>query len=167
MKVGFSGLGQMGRPIAHNLLKSGATLVVSARTDRWFAEFEAMGASAITGEAGLADSDVIFLCLPNAEVVQQVLTGEDGLLARLKPGQVVVDLSTITYSATAELGQAARGTRRRVPRCADLRHGGSRRGRHAERDVRRRAGRCSTGSSRCSTVSAPPSCSWARRAAGN
>ena len=48
-----------------------------------------------------------FLCLPNAAVVQQILLGEAGLLARLKPGQVVVDLSTITYSATAEIGRAA------------------------------------------------------------
>ena len=107
MKLGFIGLGQMGRPIAHNLLKTGAPLVVSDREDRWFSEFESKGASGTTNLAGLADSDVVFLCLPNAAVVENVLNGRDGLLARLKPGQVVVDLSTITYSATAELGQAA------------------------------------------------------------
>ena len=107
MKLGFIGLGQMGRPIAHNLLKSGASLVVSDREDRWFGEFESKGASGTANLAGLADSDVVFLCLPNAAVVQKVLNGEDGLLALLKPGQVVVDLSTITYSATTELGQAA------------------------------------------------------------
>ncbi len=107
MKLGFVGLGQMGRPIAHNLLKSGASLVVSDREARWLGEFERKGASGSTGLAGLAECDVVFLCLPNAEVVQTVLIGADGLLARLRPGQVVVDLSTITYSATAELGRAA------------------------------------------------------------
>ena len=107
MKLGFIGLGQMGRPIAHNLLKSGAPLVVSDREDRWFSEFESKGASGTTNLAGLADSDVVFLCLPNAAIVENVLSGKDGLLARLKPGQIVVDLSTITYSATTELGQAA------------------------------------------------------------
>ncbi len=107
MKLGFVGLGQMGRPIAHNLLKSGATLAVSDREDRWFAEFEAKGASGVTTPAALADSDVVFLCLPNAAIVQQVLTGDSGLLARPTPGQIVVDLSTITYSATVELGRAA------------------------------------------------------------
>jgi 3-hydroxyisobutyrate dehydrogenase-like beta-hydroxyacid dehydrogenase len=107
MNLGFIGLGQMGRPIAHNLLKSGAPLVVSDREDRWFPEFESKGASGTTNLAGLADSDVVFLCLPNAAIVENVLSGKDGLLARLKPGQIVVDLSTITYSATTDLGQAA------------------------------------------------------------
>ena len=44
MKLGFIGLGQMGRPIAHNLLRSGATLAVSDREDRWFAELAVKGA---------------------------------------------------------------------------------------------------------------------------
>ena len=107
MKLGFLGLGQMGRPIAHNLLRSGAELVVSDRDDRWFAEFEAKGASGTTMPAALVESDIVFLCLPSAAVVQQVLLGEAGLLARMKPGQVVVDLSTITYSATVEIGHTA------------------------------------------------------------
>ena len=43
MRLGFIGLGQMGRPIAHNLLNSGADLIISSRTDRWFGEFRDKG----------------------------------------------------------------------------------------------------------------------------
>jgi len=113
MKLGFVGLGQMGRPIAANLMRSGATLTVSDRDDRRFAEFQAKGGSGTTDVAGLADSDIIFLCLPSSNAVQAVLTGENGLLPRLHQGQVVVDLSTITYSATTEIGRsvAAKGVR--------------------------------------------------------
>ena len=107
MKLGFVGLGQMGRPIAANLMRGGASMVVSDRTDRWFAEFRAKGATGTTELADLTAVDVIFLCLPNAAAVQGVLLGEDGLLQHLGQGQAVVDLSTITYAATLEIGRAA------------------------------------------------------------
>ena len=71
-------------------------MVVSARHDRWFAEFEAKGAAGTTVPAALADRDIAFRCLPNTAIVQQVLLGEAGLLALMKLGQIVVDLSTIT-----------------------------------------------------------------------
>ena len=106
MKLGFVGLGQMGRPIASNLIKGGAALTVSDRDGRWFEAFRGKGADGTTDLANLAGADVIFLCLPSASVVQAVLTGRDGLLPHLKQGQVVVDLSTITYSATVEVGRA-------------------------------------------------------------
>ena len=107
MKLGFVGLGQMGRPIAANLLRSGANMVVSGRSDRWFAEFRSKGAIATTEVADLAAADVIFLCLPNSAAVQGVLLGESGLLGHLGQGQAVVDLSTIAYAATLEIGRAA------------------------------------------------------------
>lgn len=107
MKLGFVGLGQMGRPIAANLLRGGASMVVSDRSDRWFAEFRGKGASGTTELADLAAADVIFLCLPSSAAVQGVLLGEGGLLDHLGQGQAVVDLSTITYAATLEIGRAA------------------------------------------------------------
>ncbi len=111
MKLGFVGLGQMGKPMAVNLLKSGAALTVSDLDERWFAEFRAKGAGATTNSADLADADVIFLSLPGSAAVQAVLTGENGLLPGLRQGQLVVDLSTITWSATVEIARAldARG----------------------------------------------------------
>ncbi len=106
MKLGFVGLGQMGRPIAHNLLKSGAKLIVSSASDRWFKEFREKGAIATTNTAELADTDILLLCLPNTEVVQSFLLGESGIVEHLRQGQTVVDLSTIGYNATLEIGRA-------------------------------------------------------------
>ena len=48
---------------------------------------------------------MLFLCLPDTKVVQSILLGEGGLIARLQPGRTVVDLSTISYSATTEIGR--------------------------------------------------------------
>jgi 3-hydroxyisobutyrate dehydrogenase-like beta-hydroxyacid dehydrogenase len=106
MKLGFVGLGQMGRPIAHNLLKCGAELIVSNRSDRWFGEFRAKGAIATTDMAELAEADVLFLCLPNTEVVQSFLLGDSGIIGHLRRGQTIVDLSTIGYNTTVEIGRA-------------------------------------------------------------
>ncbi|MDM0116048.1 NAD(P)-dependent oxidoreductase [Variovorax sp. J22R133] len=106
MKLGFAGLGQMGKPIALNLLKSGAQLVVSDRSDQSFALFSERGATGTTDIADLADADITFLCLPNGKVVQDVVLGEGGLLGRLSPGQTVVDLSTIAHSTTTVLAKA-------------------------------------------------------------
>lgn len=107
MKLGFVGLGQMGRPIAASLLRGGGSMVVSDRSDRWFAEFRGKGATGTTELADLAAADVIFLCLPSSAAVQGVLLGEGGLLDHLGQGQAVVDLSTITYAATLEIGRVA------------------------------------------------------------
>jgi len=96
----------MGRPIAHNLLKSGAELIVSSASGRCFGEFRKKGAAVTTDAAALADSDILFLCLPNSEVVQSFLLGDGGVIGRLRQGQTVVDLSTIGYNATVEIGRA-------------------------------------------------------------
>jgi len=96
----------MGKPIALNLLKSGADLVVIDRTDQAFEAFRDKGARGSTDVASLADADVIFLCLPSAKLVKDFVLREGGLLSLIGPGQTVVDLSTITYSATTELARA-------------------------------------------------------------
>jgi 3-hydroxyisobutyrate dehydrogenase-like beta-hydroxyacid dehydrogenase len=105
MRIGFMGLGQMGKPIALNLLRSGAELTVCDRTDGGFDAFRARGVRTTTQPSDAADSDVLFLCLPNAEVVEKLMLGADGLSAALKPGQCVVDLSTISHSTTLLLAQ--------------------------------------------------------------
>jgi 3-hydroxyisobutyrate dehydrogenase-like beta-hydroxyacid dehydrogenase len=111
MKIGFAGLGQMGRPIALNLLKSMATLTVTDRSPKSFPEFEAKGGRVSTDLSAISDSDVIFLCLPNDKAVEGVIAGEGGLLGSLRQGQTVVDLSTITYKATVSIAEklSARG----------------------------------------------------------
>jgi 3-hydroxyisobutyrate dehydrogenase-like beta-hydroxyacid dehydrogenase len=107
MKVGFVGLGQMGKPMAMNMLKSGAELVVSSLEDRSFQEFEAKGAKATQRTADLGDADIIFLSLPNGKVVKEILIGAGGILQNSKKGQIVVDTSTITYATTMEIAKSA------------------------------------------------------------
>jgi len=110
VKLGFVGLGQMGSPIALNLLKSGAELVVSDRDEGRIAPLRDRGAGGTTNAAELADTDILFLCLPNTEVMRSVLTGEGGIIEHLRRGQTVVDLSTIGYGATVEIGRALEAT---------------------------------------------------------
>ena len=108
MKLGFVGLGQMGRPIALNLLKGGDELTVVSRTDRAFAEFAARGARCSTRVVDLAGADVVFLCLPDGKVVLETLVGSDGLLACLGPGTTIVDLSTAAHADAVAVAEAAR-----------------------------------------------------------
>jgi 3-hydroxyisobutyrate dehydrogenase-like beta-hydroxyacid dehydrogenase len=106
MKLGFMGLGQMGRPIALNLLKGGADLVVLARREEHVAEFRGRGARASKEPGDLAGSDLLFLCLPDGSVVRDVLFGAAGSLAdKLRRGSIVVDLSTTTYGDAVEIGK--------------------------------------------------------------
>lgn len=105
MKIGFIGLGQMGKHMALNMLKSGAELIVNdIRTD-CFQEFAAKGVRATTDIKEVAQAEIIFLSLPETKVVKSVLLGEKGLLKDLKKGQTVVDLSTITYTGTLEIAK--------------------------------------------------------------
>lgn len=100
MSIAFIGLGTMGKYMALNLIKSGELIVVSDVVDKAFAEFTEKGVAATTAAAETAKADVIFLSLPNTEIVQNVISG---LLPHLHEGQIIVDLSTIKYNATVEL----------------------------------------------------------------
>lgn len=106
MRIGFIGLGQMGKPMAINLRKSGADVLVHSVDTRPYAELERAGARPVAAAADLADADVLFLCLPHGDVVRDVLFGDGGLAARLRPGQTVVDTSTIAYNTTLEIASA-------------------------------------------------------------
>ena len=108
MKIGFIGLGQMGKPMALNLLKSGAALYVHSADRSTYAAMQQAGATPVDHAADLGDADVVFLCLPHGDVVRDVLFGAGGLAARLRPGQVVVDTSTIAYGTTVEVAEALR-----------------------------------------------------------
>jgi 3-hydroxyisobutyrate dehydrogenase-like beta-hydroxyacid dehydrogenase len=105
VKIGFIGLGQMGRPMALNLLKSGAEVLVHAAATVAYAELERAGARPVERAIDAADADVVFLCLPNGDAVREVLFGAQGIAPALGTGQVVVDTSTITYAATTEVAQ--------------------------------------------------------------
>lgn len=96
---GFIGLGQMGAPMARNLLKGGP-LTVLARKPEQAAAFESLGARVITEAGGLTGCDVVFLCLPDGKVVENVLFGTPALADLLPSGAIVVDTSTIEYQRT-------------------------------------------------------------------
>ncbi len=103
-KIGFIGLGIMGRGMAHNLLKAGHDVVVWNRTTSRMDEFVAAGAQAASSPADLArQCDVILVCVSDTPDVQQVVLGENGVLAGARPGQLVVDHSTISPHATLEI----------------------------------------------------------------
>ena len=109
MKIGFIGLGQMGKPMAMNLLKSGHAVTVCNRSASSFDEFRTKGATATTKPRDLADADVVFLCVPSGKAVKEVLLEGDGcLLPVSKAGQIVVDTSTVTYAETLEIAAACR-----------------------------------------------------------
>jgi 3-hydroxyisobutyrate dehydrogenase-like beta-hydroxyacid dehydrogenase len=105
MKIGFSGLGQMGKHMAMNMLKSGAEVIVSDVRSDSFHEFEQKGAQTTTDFGVAAQADIVFLSLPSGQIVKSVLLGEDGVLRNPKKGQIVVDTSTITYSTTMEIAK--------------------------------------------------------------
>ena len=106
MKIGFVGLGQMGKPMAMNMLKSGGELTVTALETASFPEFEAKGARTTKDVRDMGDADIVFLSVPHGKAVMAALIGDKGLLATAKKGQIIVDTSTITYSETLEIAQA-------------------------------------------------------------
>ena len=106
MKLAFVGLGQMGRHMAANLAGGEDELLAVDRNLDRFPDLQARGARTSTVVGDVVEADIIFLCLPSAEAVTGVLLAEGGIADRLKPGQIVVDTSTITYGATVELSKA-------------------------------------------------------------
>jgi 3-hydroxyisobutyrate dehydrogenase/2-hydroxy-3-oxopropionate reductase len=102
MRVAFLGLGIMGGPMAANLVKAGHEVTVWNRTPKSIAG----AATAATPAEAASKADVIWICVSDTAAVEQVLFGKDGAAGVLKPGQIVVDSSTI--SPTASLNFAAR-----------------------------------------------------------
>lgn len=106
--VGFIGLGIMGRPMAQNVLAAGFPLVVYDLQPGPVAELVASGATAAASPAALAQQvDVALLCLPDSPDVQAALCGPEGVLAGARPGQIVVDMSTISPVVARDLAATA------------------------------------------------------------
>ena len=102
--IGFIGLGIMGRPMAHNLLKAGFPLVVHNRHQEVTAELTAAGAqSANLPREITAMCDVVITMLPDTPVVEEVLTGPEGVIEGAHEGLIVIDMSTISPVVTRTL----------------------------------------------------------------
>ena len=115
MNIGFIGLGNMGSPMAHNLLKAGHQLTVFDLSEAAVATLVAAGATAAASIGDLARSNVeiIITMLPAAQHVKSVYLGEDGLLAHVAPSVRLIDSSTIDPLSAREVAAAAamRGNR--------------------------------------------------------
>lgn len=96
MKVGFIGLGIMGKPMAKQLLKSKVELLVYDLNEAAVAEVTGLGAEKASLPQIGTSCEVVFTILPNGAIVQDVLFGENGVAAGLKAGSVVCDMSSVT-----------------------------------------------------------------------
>jgi 2-hydroxy-3-oxopropionate reductase len=107
-KAGFIGLGIMGKPMADNLRKNQVALAAFTRSGVP-AELAQAGVVACDSPAAVAaHADVIFIMVPDTPDVERVLFGENGLVAGLRDGQVVVDMSSISPIATREFAAKVR-----------------------------------------------------------
>jgi 2-hydroxy-3-oxopropionate reductase len=100
MKIGFIGLGIMGRPMALNLKKAGQELAVVDRASLTQEVREAARVVLADATAVAAWAEVVILMVPDTPDVEQVLFGEGGVAAGLKPGTLVIDMSSISPIAT-------------------------------------------------------------------
>ena len=102
MKIGFIGLGIMGKPMAKNLLKAGYDLVVSS-ANRAAPELAACGA-AVASNAEIGEQcELVLTMLPNSPQVKSVMLGEDGVAAHMNPGSTFIDMSSINPIASQEI----------------------------------------------------------------
>ncbi|HYG85025.1 MAG TPA: 3-hydroxyisobutyrate dehydrogenase [Azospirillum sp.] len=106
--VAFIGLGNMGLPMARNLLKAGHEVVgfdlAAANLDGLA---EAGGRKAASAGDAAADAGVVITMLPAGQHVRQVYTGEGGVLARAKAGTLLIDCSTVDVDSARAVGKAA------------------------------------------------------------
>lgn len=110
MHIGFIGLGNMGAPMARNLLKAGHRLTVFDLSEAAVAGLAEAGATPAASPAAVArtDAELVITMLPASAHVKGVYLGEDGLLAHVRPGVLLIDSSTIDPLSAREVAAAAR-----------------------------------------------------------
>lgn len=110
-KIGFVGLGIMGKPMAKNMLAAGVDLMVNDMNMAAVEELKEAGASYGTlAEIGAA-CDIVFMILPNGDISKSVLFGEGGIASTLSAGKIVCDMASVTpveskecYEGLAKIG---------------------------------------------------------------
>lgn len=104
MKVGFIGLGIMGKPMALNVIKGGYDIVVYDVNKAALAEVVAAGAKEAASSKEVAEQcDTIITMLPNSPHVKAAVLGENGVLEGAKPGSIIIDMSSIAPDASKEV----------------------------------------------------------------
>jgi 2-hydroxy-3-oxopropionate reductase len=112
MRIGFIGLGIMGKPMAKNLLKAGHELVVFDVVEAPLKEVVAAGAKAATSPKDVAaQCELIITMLPNSPHVKTAVLGKNGVIEGVKSGSILVDMSSIAPLASREIAKelAAKG----------------------------------------------------------
>jgi 2-hydroxy-3-oxopropionate reductase len=109
-KLGFVGLGIMGKPMAGHLIKAGHEVSVYDLNSAPVQELSSKGASACKSNKEVAQkSEIIFIIVQDTPDVEAVLYGKDGLVEGLKPSSIVVDMSSISPIATKEFAKKLAG----------------------------------------------------------
>jgi 2-hydroxy-3-oxopropionate reductase len=104
--IGFIGLGIMGKPMSKNLLKAGYSLVVYDITAAALDEMVQAGAERGTSPKDVAaKADVIITMLPNSPQVKEVVLGKDGIIETMKPGSILIDMSSIAPLVSREVAE--------------------------------------------------------------
>ena len=107
-RIAFIGLGNMGQPMAHNLIKAGHVVVgVDINNEAIEKLIAAGGNGADTIGAAVADADVVVTMLPAGEYVRSAYLGESGIIERAVPGTLLIDSSTIDVATAREVAAAA------------------------------------------------------------
>jgi 2-hydroxy-3-oxopropionate reductase len=107
--IGFIGLGIMGKPMARNLVNARFDVVVHSRSQSPVDELVAMGATRAANPAEVAiRSDIMITMLPDTPDLQLVVEGPNGLLGAMRPGRLLIDMSTVDPIATRRLAEAVR-----------------------------------------------------------
>ena len=107
-KIGFIGLGIMGKPMALNLINAGHTLTVNDLNQAAVKTLVDAGATAAKSAKEVAEnSEVIITMLPASKHVQFVVQGENGILAGAKKGSIIIDMSSITPTVSKALAEEA------------------------------------------------------------
>lgn len=106
-KIGFIGLGAMGRPMASNMARKGFSLVVYDLNKAAVDQLVALGAKAAGSVAEVAAAvDMVITMLPNSPDVEAVVLGPGGIVENAKEGTLVMDMSTIDPAVTDKLSKA-------------------------------------------------------------
>ena len=104
-KIGFIGLGLMGGNMAECLQNNGYDLVVMGRNKDAVARAVAGGAAEVKTPKALAEAcDIVMLCVTTSEVVESLIYGDDGILAGIKAGAIVIDFGTSIPDSTRKIG---------------------------------------------------------------
>ena len=107
MRVAFIGMGTMGAPMARNILEAGFAVTVHNRTREKEQPLVAMGAQAAASPRdAAAEADLVITCLSDTPDVDAIILGPDGVIEGVRKGAIVIDMSTISPTATRQIAAA-------------------------------------------------------------